>query len=108
MESTTLTGRIGLAFVLLGSRRLDKPLVYRPFTRRGLGSLTMAGSSKTASPPSDTPDSLLRYVERLRQRAGEFRDTVDEDFRKSRALLAELLARQARRRDGADEPESDS
>ena len=43
-------------------------------------------------------DDLLVWVDRLRQQAGEFHQTVEEDLRTTRALLEELRVRQAKRR----------
>jgi hypothetical protein len=51
-----------------------------------------------SSPSPGTPENLLVRVERLRQRAEEFQETVEEERRTARALLEELLVRQAERR----------
>ena len=58
----------------------------------------MSGPSKKSSLPSGRPENLLVYVERLRQQAEEFQETVEEELWTERALLEELLGRQARRR----------
>jgi hypothetical protein len=50
------------------------------------------------SPPSGKPENLLVYVERLRQQAEEFQGTVNKELQRTRALLDELLVRQAKRR----------
>jgi hypothetical protein len=44
------------------------------------------------------PENLLARVERLRQHAEAFQETVEEERRAARALLEELLVRQAERR----------
>jgi hypothetical protein len=51
-----------------------------------------------SSPSSGKPENLLVRVERLRQHAEEFQETVEEELRTARALLEELLGRQAKRR----------
>jgi hypothetical protein len=58
----------------------------------------MSGPSKKSSPFSGTSETLLVYVEGLRQRAEAFNKTVEEDLRTTRALLEELRVRQAKRR----------
>ena len=58
----------------------------------------MSGPSKKSSPSSDKPETVLVYVERLRQQAEEFQRTVEEELRTARALLEELHGREAKRR----------
>jgi F0F1-type ATP synthase membrane subunit b/b' len=58
----------------------------------------MAGPSKKLSPSSGRPENVLVFAERLRQQAEEFHKTVEEELRTARALLEELLVRQAKRR----------
>jgi hypothetical protein len=52
-----------------------------------------------SSPSSGKPENLLVRIERLRQHAEEFQETVGEELRTARALLEELLGRQAKRRE---------
>jgi len=49
----------------------------------------MSGPPKTSSPSSGEPETLLVYVERLRQEAEEFQRTVEEELRLTRAQLFE-------------------
>ena len=58
----------------------------------------MPGPSKKSSASSGEPESVLVYVERLRQEAEEFHRTVEEELRTAGALLEELHIRQAKRR----------
>ena len=58
----------------------------------------MSGPSKKSSPSSGKPETVLVFVERLRQQAEEFQRTVEEGLRTARALLEELHVRQAKRR----------
>ena len=58
----------------------------------------MSGPSKKSSLSSSKPETLLVYVERLRQQAEEFQRTVDEELRTAHALLEDLQVRQAKRR----------
>jgi hypothetical protein len=48
--------------------------------------------------PFGKPENLLVWVERLRQRAEAFQRTVEQEVRTTRALIEELLVRQAKRR----------
>ncbi len=54
----------------------------------------MSGPSKTSSPPSGEPESLLVRVERLRQQAEDFRRTVEDE---QRVLVEELRVLRANR-----------
>jgi hypothetical protein len=52
---------------------------------------------RTHSSPSGQPENLLVWVEWIRQQAEEFQRTVEEELRTTRALIEELLVRQAKR-----------
>jgi hypothetical protein len=58
----------------------------------------MSGPSKKSSPSSGEPESLLVYVERLRQQAEEFQRSVEADMWMTRVLIEELRFGEARRR----------
>jgi hypothetical protein len=58
----------------------------------------MPGPSKKLLPPSDEPENLVVWVERLRQQAEEFQRTVEEEIRRTRTILDDLRVRQAKRR----------
>jgi hypothetical protein len=58
----------------------------------------MSGPSKKSSPSSGEPESLVVFVERLRQRAEEFQRTVEEEIRRTRTLIEDLRVRQAKKR----------
>ena len=50
------------------------------------------------SSPLGKPENLLVWVERLRERAEAFQRTVEQEVPTTRALIEELLVRQAKRR----------
>jgi hypothetical protein len=58
----------------------------------------MSGPSKKSSPSSGKPENLLVWVQRLRQQAEEFHQTVEDELRTARALLEELHVRHTKRR----------
>ena len=58
----------------------------------------MPGPSKNSSSSSSKLEDVLVYVERLRQQAEEFRRTVEDELRLTRAQLFKERVRQAKRR----------
>jgi hypothetical protein len=60
----------------------------------------MSGPSKKSLPPSSEPESLVVYVNRLRQQAEDFQRTVENDLLRLRALLDDLRVCYAKRRAG--------
>jgi hypothetical protein len=58
----------------------------------------MSGPSTHSLSPSGEPETLLVRVERLRQQAEAFQQTVEDDRRRLSALLDDLRVRQAKRR----------
>ena len=58
----------------------------------------MSGPSKTSSPFSGEPETLLAYVEWLRQQAEDFQRAVEDERRTLSVLLDDLRIRQAKMR----------
>jgi hypothetical protein len=58
----------------------------------------MSGRSTKWSRSSDETNDLRVRVERLRHEAQAFQRTVEEDMRRTRALIHEQQVRQAKRR----------
>jgi hypothetical protein len=87
---------VALYFMYYNVGRVHQTLRVTPAMEQD--SPTMPGPSKNSSPSSGKPENVLVYVERLRQQAEEFQRTVEEELRTTRALLEELLVRQAKRR----------
>ena len=57
----------------------------------------MSGPKKSSSSYGKTTD-VLAYVERLRQEAEKFQETVEEEVRLARAQLVDARVQQAKRR----------